>query len=85
MGTTTKRASVPDRQRSAGGVNARSRSTVVDKKLRQVHSALKRLNVENLVDLPNAAAAHNKYEGFLLNAENERRRRTNDLYCQWPN
>jgi hypothetical protein len=60
--------------------SGRTRSTVVDKKLRQIHSALKRLKGENLVDCPNYAAAHGKYEGFLLNMEDERRRRTNDLY-----
>lgn len=58
----------------------RTRSTVVDKKLRQLHSAIKRLDEENLVDLPHIAAAHNKHEGFLLTMEDERRRHTNDLY-----
>lgn len=60
--------------------SGRTRSTVVDKKLRQIHSALKRLRAENLIDCPNAAAAHGKYEGFLLNREDERRGRTSDLY-----
>lgn len=58
----------------------RTRSTVVDKNLRQIQSALKRLKAESLVDCPNFAAAHGKYEGFLLNMEDERRRSTNDLY-----
>ncbi|CAM5673580.1 hypothetical protein MAUB1S_11896 [Mycolicibacterium aubagnense] len=60
--------------------SGRSRSSVVDKKLRQIHSALKRLRYENLIDCPNAAAPRGKFEGFLLTMEDERRRRTNDLY-----
>ena len=51
-----------------------------DKNLRQVQSALKRLDAEHLVDLPNAAARHMKYEGFLLNMEDGRRQWSNDLY-----
>lgn len=58
----------------------RTRSTVNDKHFRQIRSALKRLRDENLVDLPNFDAGQGKYEGFLLNMEDERRRPTHDLY-----
>ncbi|MBN2447245.1 MAG: hypothetical protein JXO22_10990 [Phycisphaerae bacterium] len=68
---------------ATGAVNTgsgRGRSSAVDKNLRQVQSALKRLHAEHLVDLPNAAARHKKYEGFLLNREDGRRQWFNDLY-----
>ncbi|MFD0596990.1 hypothetical protein ACFQZ4_35940 [Catellatospora coxensis] len=47
--------------------------TVQDKQSRHLTAALKKLAAEELISLPHAARARNKYENFLLNRESGRR------------
>jgi hypothetical protein len=58
----------------------RTRMSLLDKKVRQLQTTLKRLDAENLVDLPNKKRTQGKYERFLLNRDDARHHHVTDLY-----